>query len=109
MKFNNWQQIIRLNIFDESDEVSIEFRNSNIRTACICINFLISVAFMISVVSLFFTHDWQPVFITFIVVSISKLIQGLLEYSQEMKATGLNSMCMSLLLTSIALINFLTL
>lgn len=107
MKLNAPKEFLKLNFFDESEDYEVENRHTTIRAVLITICFIASMIFGISCISVFFTDDIKTVLYALIGACILKLILGLYEYSIGMKATGLNSMCMSLFLVTFGLICFL--
>jgi hypothetical protein len=108
MKLNTLKDILKLNFFDESEDSEILNRYTTIRIVLIAFSCIASVIFAISCISVFFTDDIKTVLYALIGACILKLILGLYEYSIGMKATGLNSMCMSLFLVVFGLICFST-
>lgn len=91
MRFNKPSEFINNGFLDESDDFDNINRNSPLRSIVLLIGVIISIVFMITCISVFFTHDVKSVLYALLAMVLQKCIQGSIEYRYGMKATAFNS------------------
>lgn len=106
MKLNKLIDMPKKGIIDESADLSNPKRNSMARTIALIVGVVITIGFLITCISVFFTHDTQSVLFALIAIILQRCIQGSIEFSHGMKATALNTFLWAIGVTIFCLVMF---
>lgn len=106
MKLNKLIDMPKKGIFDESADLSNPKRNSMARTIVLTVGVVIAIGFLITCISVFFTHDTQSVLFALIAIIIQRCLQASIEFSHGMKATALNTFSWAIAVTIFCLAMF---